>query len=146
MCGLTLCRHGVFVCICIGGGKSFKGARWNSLWATQGGIGRKHVYRWDIFFILLKKIKIPHIFCFTNHKFNEVHHYFIMKVQEVLHGRFFFGILYHVFTLAIMKLEACNLGPISLGFGLIKFWVAYNLMMTLCLSLVWRMMNPLLGM
>lgn len=27
MCGLTLCRHGVFVGIHIGGGESFGGAR-----------------------------------------------------------------------------------------------------------------------
>ncbi len=45
-------------------------------------------------------MKIPHILCVAYHKFNEVHHYFIMKVKEILNNFF------HVYAIN-MTMIAC---------------------------------------
>jgi hypothetical protein len=67
----------------------------------------------NILFIHFSYIKILHILCVAYHKLNEMHHYIIMKIKEVLNRFFhvyainvtmvtlcdyFFDIFYHVFT------------------------------------------------
>ncbi len=55
---------------------------------------------WNILFIYFYYIKILHILCVAYHKFNGMHHSFIMKVKEVL-DRFF-----HVYVMK-MTMNTC---------------------------------------
>jgi len=51
---------------------------------------------WNILFIHSSYMKIPHILCVAYHKLNGMHHYFIMKMKEIL------NMFFHVYALNVI--------------------------------------------